>query len=813
MLKFPIKEVKNEYKIFTVLALAVLCVMAIGIAAYKNFSSIVTNISKVNNPGLQIVLLESLRSNLAYAESSVKSYNLTRDEAYLAPFSNNLMTINELMDSIKIKGYADPLQKPLVDSLDFLVKEKSMLLRSILMLKNNEGVTNELNRIYDKLKVDTKKEKIEGSKKLIKSKEVKAKIKAQKEAAKPENIIKKLTTEVGSEISSVKTDQVKQLKDIKLDEFSLLMKDKEIMGHIKDLIFQLEEIEKKEMLKESLESAALAAKTNRIIAFFCLFATLLMMLAVYVIVSYLIKNTAYNKELERARDETNQLAKAKESFLYNMSHELRTPMNSVVGFIDLLQNTKLDTEQKEQVSILKRSSGHLMQILNDILDLSKINAGKFSFTNQPFTMSEVLGDIEKTMKKPAQRKGLSFKWTNGKDMPEFVNGDAVRLRQILYNLVDNAIKFTKEGGITIEAHFDKVSDKKINLRMLVKDTGIGISPENLSKIFNEFEQAESHANRNIGGTGLGLSITKMLVELQNGKINIQSEINKGTEIEFSIPYELAENGLAAIKAEDSAISLDLSNMKILAADDEELNRALLTALLDKHKAKYNIADNGLTLLQQAEKETYDIILLDVRMPEISGPEVCARIRALNDKTKSKVPIIAFTASASETDIKSFLEIGFTDILLKPYSEFNFMKIIEKNIPDNKRKYLKTPVEIKEVKEKSGLKIDVNDPENKSLVQLFISSLTEELALLDKAFENPETVSRITHYTHKLIPGCKMYGANELTQLLKDLEQAVNKNESRELLSKTIQSVHAESQKIIAELTKVISKEERGQAVS
>lgn len=806
MLKFQVKEIKNEFRIFSILALAMICVIAIGIAAYKNFSSIVTNISKVNNPGMQIVLLESLRSNLAYAESSVKSYNLTRDEAYLAPFSNNLLTIDQLLDSIKIKGHADPVQKPLVDSLDFLVREKSKILRSILMLKNNEGVTNELNRIYSKLNVDVKKEKIEGSKKLIKSKEVKAKIKAQKEAAKPENIIKKITSEVGSEIGSVKTDQVKQLKDIKLDEFSLLMKDKEIMGHIKDIIFQLEEIEKKEMLKESLESAELAAKTNRIIAFFCLFATLLMMLAVYVVVSYLIKNTAYKKELERARDETNQLAKAKESFLYNMSHELRTPMNSVVGFIDLLQNTKLNTEQKEQVSILKRSSGHLMQILNDILDVSKINAGKFSFELQPFSLKELLNDIEITMKKMAKKKNLSFQLLIQNEIPAFINGDAVRLSQILYNLIDNAIKFTKQGTITVEVGTEKINDKNIRLKIAVKDTGIGIAPENINKIFNEFEQAESHKNRNIGGTGLGLSITRKLVELQKGTISFQSEINKGSSFEFVIPYELAENNSSNQKIIDSNLTLDLSGLKILAADDEELNRALLTALLDKHKANYVIAENGHSLLQKAEKDTFDIILLDIRMPEISGPEVCAKIRALSNPTRKNVPIIAFTASASETDIKSFMSIGFTDILLKPYSESSFLKVIEKYIPEGKRKYLSEPEAIINGKKERKLEIDINDPDNKSLVELFISSINQELELMYAAFDEPNNISKITHYTHKLIPGCKMYGANTLAELLNTLEKAVNKNESREKLSQLITDIQSESQIIVSKYSKIISNE-------
>lgn len=789
------KKLQTETRIFIILALAFIFVALTGIAAYRNFTVVVDDITNYKNPGMQMIMLESLRSSLADAESSVKSYNLTRDADYLTPYTNNIDHINELMDSIKIKADKDATQKALADSLRTLVQQKEYILRNILLLKNNESVTEELNRIDSKLEQALAIQKVEKSKKLFKSKEEKAKIKAQKEAAKPENIVKKLKQEVGSEIGVVKQDQVKQLKDIKLDEFSLLMSDKEVMFKIKDIIFQLQEIEKKEMIKDTLDASELAAETNKIIAYFCLLATLLMMLAVYVVISYLDKNKKYNAELTRAKNETEKLAKAKESFLYNMGHEIRTPMNAVIGFIDILKKSKLDKEQTEQVNVLKRSSDHLMQILNDILDISKINAGKFTFTKQAFSLKDVLADIQAAMEKVAIQKGLKFQFQLSGNIPAHVNGDPVRLRQILYNLIDNAIKYTPKGSVNILVNATTKENNQSLISFEVADTGVGIQKENLERIFNEFEQDGNSDEKFLGGTGLGLSITKNLVELQNGQLSIESEPEKGTKIAFNIPYEtIQENQLPK---ETSHQNHNLSGIKILVADDVELNRQLIQMHLNSFNAEAKVVANGKDLLKAFEAEKFDIIFVDIRMPEMSGTQVCKHIRSHASAEKANIPLIALTAIASQEDIDQYLKTGFSGVLIKPYSVDNLLEIINKNVKIAASPQKSAP------SVKGTLQVDIYQPENRDLVELFVSSTSEDLAKMYTLLQSDENPKAITEITHKLIPGCKMFHAPTLADFLFQLEKEIKAGKKPSALNSLTNNIKTEENKIMAQMQEIL----------
>ena len=470
-------------------------------------------------------------------------------------------------------------------------------------------------------------------------------------------------------------------------------------------------------------------------------------------------------ELRKAKKLAEESSELKEMFLANMSHEIRTPMNAVIGFTDLLLKRNLNEEEMGYVRIIKTSGENLLRIINDVLDISKIESGLMTFEIHPIAINALFSSIKVMFAQKAKEKNLQLTFADDPNIPASIMGDPTRLTQILMNLVGNAIKFTQDGAITVSAKLVGRKESHVELEFSVKDTGIGIPPEKLDTIFERFTQAEKHTTRKFGGTGLGLNIVKQLVELQGGTITVNSVEGIGSEFKFLLSFSTTAEVVSVKpqKYEERDIER-LKQLKILLVEDSPINVKFIEALFENHGMAVDHAENGRVALEKMKETDYDMILMDIEMPEMNGYETTTYIRSV---LENPVPIIAMTAHTMAGESEKCLQMGMNGYLSKPIREdLLFRTLIHIGLENQKPE--PRPEKLVDL---STLEKTMRG--NKKVIletlEIFLEHLPENLEGIADGV-NREDFAMIRRNAHTMKSSVSILGISKIQTLLEEMER-------------------------------------------
>ena len=487
-------------------------------------------------------------------------------------------------------------------------------------------------------------------------------------------------------------------------------------------------------------------------------------------------------ELEKAKAIAESAQQAEAHFLASMSHEIRTPLNAIVGMSHLLQDAKLNPDEIEYLDILKSSSNVLQKLISDVLDISKIDAGKLEIQHKPFDLEKLVLNLKRTFQVKLDNKPVSVILQHNFELEHLVNGDELLLNQILLNLIGNAEKFTEKGFITINLELLEKTQDIVSIKFQIKDTGVGIAQNQLAKIFEQFKQAHAEIRKDYGGTGLGLAITKKLIDLLGSEIFVESEIGKGTTFSFILDFGTTEIKVGEIeKYYSNELKFAEIEGRVLIVEDNPMNQKYITRLLEKWGLKYHVSNNGQEAVDICKREKFAIIFMDLQMPIMNGYEATNEIREKENKNK-ETPIVALTASTLLSKKQMALDAGMTDFLSKPFNpkqlsetflnqfkldtkEENAEKVIDKDFEFNSK------LDVPYLMEQYGDDLEYG----MEMMEVFLESVPKEFEQM-KAHAKAKDFDSFAKSAHKVKPTFTMVGLSKFSEDFLEIEQeAKNSN--------------------------------------
>lgn len=500
-------------------------------------------------------------------------------------------------------------------------------------------------------------------------------------------------------------------------------------------------------------------------------------------------------DLQNEKIKAQEASKAKEIFLANMSHEIRTPLNAIIGFLRELEKQEVNNTQKDYIEKSTIASKHLLSIINNVLDISKIEAGEMSLEYEDFVFENSIRNVVNVLQSKAEQKGLTLTTNISETIHEVLIGDALRLEQILFNLVGNALKFTHQGCVSVDCELINEKNDSQELSISIRDTGIGIDKDFVDFVFRKFSQEDKAITRKFGGTGLGMAITKELVQLMGGRIEVQSKKNEGTTIRIILDFKKGSKDNLEIEHTET-ININIDNLSVLLVEDNDLNRMVAQNSLKYYNCKVTEAENGIVALDILKKQKFDVILMDIQMPEMDGIEAT---RILRNEWKLTTPIIALTANAFKTEIEKCRAVGMNDYITKPFDESEMMEIIAKHV-GNDRVVPTQIVKTEKLYNLEGLQEVCKGEADfmETIRDMFVEQTQTVLKEVEKSISDNNFLA-VYQYIHEIKPSVEMFGIMSIMDSIKELEWLSRETQDKNKMTALFELIKTTLQEVVVQL--------------
>jgi len=708
--------------------LALIVIVVITTISTQNFSLLNSSVDKVDNASKNKGLFEDVNNELLLAENQYRVFLYDRDTSARSAFTTHLKNVVTDIDSLKnsadtnlVKSAVGDIQHKLnlEESLNYLqLLSDSLLYNMAVHVEDDhkeppaikiERMHNNFLRDFYRSSIDTVLFKQRVAKRtffqkvgaLFSNKSEKdsfnvnyAKGKTNKSSTSSvdstesiaDSLINQLSTKIRNYYQESVNTQLQFRNNIAEKEKQLALVNISLLNKISTIFKGIEDEDVTALNGAIAQGKSDITRSKQNLKDIAIFSLLFIALLIALLIRNLRRNIVYEKDIIDAKDKAENLSLMKGRFLSNMSHEIRSPLTSIIGFTEQIEKQNLYEGNKKYITAIQKASDHLRKLVNDILDFSKLEAGKLIVAEEPFSPKKAIEEVAYSMMISANKKNLQLNINTRFDENTILSGDKLRLNQILYNLISNAIKFTNKGRVDVSAGITKINENESNLSIVVEDTGIGIPKNQLDTIFEEFAQlntqSAAHETPLNRGTGLGLSICKMLVELQHGTITVDSTQRIGSSFYVMLPYknstkEALDEATKYFEAEKE--NANILKSKILIVEDNDLNNMLLSGIFESNKIPFDIVTDGDEALKVFNKNNYSLVITDIFIPGLSGIDLAKNIRKNRDVTKAHKPILAFTSNVLKEDIDLYYKAGMTDYISKPTTE--------KDLLDKVKKYL------------------------------------------------------------------------------------------------------------------------------